>query len=122
VAINPTDPRSMLTGGGDDRAFLWHASSLPGPAPPAEGERVLARAWLSVCVCVCVYAMGSYGWKKIKLTLIHHPSVINRTECVTKCVGGAGLPPVRELDDHGDSVSAVGFSCDGTMAATVSWC
>lgn len=30
-----------------------------------------------------------------------------------------GLPNVRELANHEESVSAVGFSCDGTMAATV---
>lgn len=37
VAISPADPRAMLTGGGDDRAFLWHAASLPLPPPPPTG-------------------------------------------------------------------------------------
>jgi hypothetical protein len=31
VAINPRDPTMILTGGGDDRGFLWAATTLPRP-------------------------------------------------------------------------------------------
>ena len=48
VAINPKDPTQMLTGGGDDRAFLWTASNLiqgvPPPAPSADGKCMYVQA------------------------------------------------------------------------------
>ena len=64
VAINPVDPRGMLTGGGDDRAFLWHASALPLPAPPA-GTSLHACTWMcriasyvDICVLACMHGHG----------------------------------------------------------------
>jgi angio-associated migratory cell protein len=58
VAINPVNPTQLLTGGGDDRGFLWSLSS--------SGD-------VSACI---------------------------------------------ELTGHTDTVGSVGFSCDGTLAAT----
>jgi len=68
VAINPRDSRSMLTGGGDDRAFFWETTAAA-------------------------------------------PSVNTSTSM-------PGLGAVKESEDHGESVNAVGYSHDGSLAAT----
>ncbi len=109
VAISPADPRCMLTGGGDDRAFLLRASTLPTPPfPPLAAEGVACAYACALCAVRvrCAVLSSSGGWA---LAFVR----VTRFGLVT------GLPPARELEDHGDSVSAVGFSCDGTMAATV---
>lgn len=60
VAISPTDPRAMLTGGGDDRAFLWHAASFPLPSPslpPPPTGACVRLSW-------CLFGVRPDGWSR----------------------------------------------------------
>lgn len=73
VAIHPLNPRCMLTGGGDDRAFFWEV-----------------------------------------------PATATAAATVASSSSSSSIPAssVTELGNHEESVNAVGFSSDGTLAAT----